>query len=102
MTSQNREKRTYVYAEDDSIEASTDYEAARQRHATVYDAVAGKQNQPLPIPIHTWPVKLQKRGHTRNTTGELTNTNNQAEYPSSSPRTPPRAAATRLSRASTT
>lgn len=39
MTSQNRQKGTYVY---DSTDApSTVYEAAKQRHATVYDAVAG-------------------------------------------------------------
>ncbi|ROV87209.1 hypothetical protein VMCG_10828 [Cytospora schulzeri] len=41
MTSQNRQKGTYVYAED-STDVPTDYEAARQRHATVYDAVAGR------------------------------------------------------------
>jgi hypothetical protein len=44
MSSQNRQKGTYVYA-DDSTDAPTEYEAARQRHATVYDAVAGMQNQ---------------------------------------------------------
>lgn len=47
MTSQNRQKGTYVYAED-SVDTAVDYEAARQRHATVYDAVAGTQNQPPP------------------------------------------------------
>lgn len=41
MASQNRQKGTYVYA-DDSTVAPTEYEAARQRHATVYDAVAGR------------------------------------------------------------
>ncbi|KAK7746511.1 hypothetical protein SLS53_002470 [Cytospora paraplurivora] len=40
MTSQNRQRGTYVYAE--SNDAPSDYEAARQRHATVYDAVAGR------------------------------------------------------------
>lgn len=41
MASQNRQKGTYVYAEDSTDAFSTDYEAAKQRHATVYDAVAG-------------------------------------------------------------
>ncbi|KUI59024.1 hypothetical protein VP1G_06284 [Cytospora mali] len=40
MTSQNRERGTYVYAESNT-DATTVYEAASQRHATVYDAVAG-------------------------------------------------------------
>lgn len=40
MTSQNRQKRTYTY--DHSIDApSALYAASKQRHATVYDAVAG-------------------------------------------------------------
>lgn len=42
MTSLNRQKGTYVYAEDSTDAFGTDHEAARQRHATVYDAVAGK------------------------------------------------------------
>ena len=46
MTSQNRQRGTYVYAEED-IDALGDYEAARQRHATVYDAVAGMMNLPF-------------------------------------------------------
>lgn len=42
MTSLNRQKGIYVYAEDGTDGSSTDYDAAKQRHATVYDAVAGK------------------------------------------------------------
>lgn len=42
MASQNRQRGTYVYADDSTDAFSTDYEAAKQRHATVYDAVAGR------------------------------------------------------------
>ncbi|KAK2615751.1 hypothetical protein N8I77_002483 [Diaporthe amygdali] len=42
MTSQNRQRGTYVYGEDATEALSTDYEAAKQRHATLYDAVAGR------------------------------------------------------------
>lgn len=49
MSSQNRQKGTYVYAED-SAETLGDYEAARQRHATVYDAVAGMLTPPSASP----------------------------------------------------
>lgn len=41
MTSLTHRKRTSVQAEDSTDAYSTDYEAAKQRHATVYDAVAG-------------------------------------------------------------
>ncbi|CAN8105781.1 unnamed protein product [Discula destructiva] len=41
MTSLNRQTGTYLHA-DDSTDAGTDYETVKQRHATVYDAVAGR------------------------------------------------------------
>lgn len=40
MASRNRQAGTYLFAEDTS-DTGTDYETAKQRHATVYDAVAG-------------------------------------------------------------
>lgn len=40
MTSHNRQTGTYLH-NDDTTDAGTDYEPAKQRHATVYDAVAG-------------------------------------------------------------
>lgn len=42
MASQNRQTRQYVYAAEESTDAiGTDHEIRHQRHATVYDAVAG-------------------------------------------------------------
>lgn len=41
MASRNRQRGSYAYREDSADALSTDYEAAKQRHATVYDAVAG-------------------------------------------------------------
>ncbi|KAJ4396055.1 hypothetical protein N0V93_000271 [Gnomoniopsis smithogilvyi] len=41
MTSKTRQAGTYLFPEDTS-DAGTDYETAKQRHATVYDAVAGR------------------------------------------------------------
>lgn len=41
MTSQNRRKGAYVY-EDSTGRIGQDYEVAKRRYATVYDAVAGK------------------------------------------------------------
>lgn len=40
MTSYNRQTGTYLHA-DDSTDIGTDHETPNQRHATVYDAVAG-------------------------------------------------------------
>ncbi|KAG8168739.1 hypothetical protein KVR01_001488 [Diaporthe batatas] len=45
MASRNRERGSYVYGENSSEALSTDHEAARQRHATLYDAVAGRVSQ---------------------------------------------------------
>ncbi|KAI3397944.1 hypothetical protein diail_10113 [Diaporthe ilicicola] len=41
MTSRNRQIGSYVYGEDSTQALFTDHEVAKQRHATVYDAVAG-------------------------------------------------------------
>ncbi|KAJ4417367.1 hypothetical protein N0V82_006232 [Gnomoniopsis sp. IMI 355080] len=41
MTSQNRQAGTYLFTQDTS-DTGTDYEPAKQRLATVYDAVAGR------------------------------------------------------------
>lgn len=43
MTSQNRQTGTYLH-NDDSTDAGTDHPEVKQRHATVYDAVAGTPN----------------------------------------------------------
>lgn len=52
MTSLNRLKGTYVYAEDSTDAFTTDHEAAKQRHATVYDAVAGMVPPSHPLPTY--------------------------------------------------
>lgn len=46
MASRNRQRGSYVYGEDSSEVFSTDHEAAKQRQATVYDAVAGRDDLP--------------------------------------------------------
>lgn len=53
MTSRNRQAGTYVNAEETS-DTGTDYETAKQRHANVYDAVAGPSNL-LPMTLHKDP-----------------------------------------------
>ncbi|POS75937.1 hypothetical protein DHEL01_v205673 [Diaporthe helianthi] len=45
MASQNRQRGSYVYGENSSEALFTDHEAAKQRHATLYDAVAGRVSQ---------------------------------------------------------
>ncbi|KAL2273414.1 hypothetical protein FJTKL_04542 [Diaporthe vaccinii] len=42
MASRNRQRGSYVYGEDSAEALSEDHEAAKQREATVYDAVAGR------------------------------------------------------------
>lgn len=52
MTSHNRQTGTYLHA-DDSTDAGTDYETVKQRHATVYDAVAGLHSPVFPFQKET-------------------------------------------------
>lgn len=46
MASRNRQRGSYVYGEDSAEALSEDHEAAKQREATVYDAVAGRDESP--------------------------------------------------------
>lgn len=46
MASRNRQRGSYVYGEDSAEALSEDHEAAKQREATVYDAVAGRDELP--------------------------------------------------------